>query len=139
MPYIYTITSDERLVKLFSEFDKASKEAFEEDEGKGFEAIQLALEYRDQLLERLKELDGSEKPKLIDPKIIDNKDNDQILIGRLAALLLGKTDLGEFILHNQDKMGEGLKGMLKDIEHKTKANQYVLFWLVSEEDLDGII
>ena len=104
MPYIYTITSDERLVKLFSEFDKASKEAFEEDEGKGFEAIQLALEYRDQLLERLKELDGSEKPKLIDPKIIDNKDNDQILIGRLAALLLGKTDLGEFILHNQDKM-----------------------------------
>ena len=46
--------------------------------------------------------------------------------------MLGKTDLGEFILHNQDKMGEGLKGMLKDIEHKTKANQYVLFWLVSE-------
>ena len=139
MPHIYTISSDERLLTLYNGFDMAAGNAFEGDERQRFKAILSAREYRSRLLERLKELDGSDKPRIIDPKIIDNKANDQTLIGRFAALLLGKTDLGDFILHNQDKVGEELRSLLSDIERKTKADQYVLFWLVSEEDQDGII
>lgn len=139
MPYIYTITSDDTLLKLFLGFDQASRDAFKGDEKQRFEAILVAHEFRKQLLERLAELKESEKPRLIDLKIIDNNDNDQTLVGRLAALILDKTSFGEFIKNNQEKLSKEMKSLFMYIEHNTKVHEHVLFWLVSEDDLDGII
>ncbi len=139
MPYIYSITSDERIKMLFYEFDKASKDAFEGDDKHRFEAILVAHEFRKQLLERLTELQESEKPRLIDSQIIDNNDNDQTLIGRLAALMLDKTSFNEFIMNKRDKLSKEMKSLFINIEHNTKVHEHVLIWLVSEDDLDGII
>ncbi len=139
MPYIYTITSDDTLLMLFLGFDQASRDAFKGDEKQRFEAILVAHEFRKQLLERLTELQESEKPRLIDPKIIDNNDNDPTLVGRLAAVMLEKPSFDEFIKNNRDNLSKEMRSLFMDIEHNTKDNEYVLIWLVSEDDLDGII
>lgn len=139
MPYIYTITSDKRLLTNFYGFDKASKDAFKEDDKQRFEAILQAQEFRKQLLERLTELSGSEKPRLIDPKIITNNDNDQTLVGRLAALMLDKPELKSFIKQNHDKLSAEMSSVLKDIMQGTKDNEVVLFWMVNEEDISAML
>jgi hypothetical protein len=139
MPYIYTITSDERLLTNFYGFDKASKDAFEGDDKHRFEAILIAHEFRKQLIGRLIELRGSTKPTFIDPKIIDNKDNDQTIIERLAAMLLDKPSLRNFIKQNQNKISKEISSLLKDVVQGVQDNEYVMFWLVSEDELDEIL
>lgn len=139
MPYIYTITSDKRLLTNFYGFDQASKDAFKADDKQRIEAILQAQEFRKQLLERLTELRVSEKPRLIDPKIITNNVNDQTLVGRFAALMLDKPDLKSFIKQNHDKLSSEMSSVLKDILQNTQENEYVLFWMLSEDELSEIL
>ncbi|HNX03359.1 MAG TPA: hypothetical protein PLE33_09020 [Candidatus Cloacimonas sp.] len=139
MPYIYTITSDEKLLTQFYGFDKASKDAFEGGDIQRFEAIMVAQEFRKGLLDRLAELTGSEKPKLIDPKIINDKDNDPSLVERLSAFLIEKPKIKDFITQNQNMMSKKMSRFFSDIEQNTKDNEYVLFWLLSEEEKNEIL
>lgn len=139
MPYIFTITSDEKLLTQFYGFDKASKDAFEGDDIQTFEAIMVAQQFRKQLLDRLAELTGSEKPKLIDPKIINDKDNDPSLVERLSAFLIEKPNINDFITQNQNKMSKKMSRFFSDIEQNTQDNEYVLFWLLGEEEINEIL
>lgn len=139
MPYLYVITSDKKLLDKYVGFDKVSRDAFEGDDKQRFEAILNAQEFRKQLLERLKEIKESNNINIIDPTFIESIDNDQSVIERLTALMLDKPALKSFVKQNHDKLFKGLVRLLKEILQLTQENEYVLFWMVSEDEIDGYI
>jgi len=139
MHYIFVKTTDELLSQMYYGFDQASRDAFEGDDNQRFEAILFAHEFRKQLLGRMKELKESDKASIVDPKLIDPQVADQSLIERLSALMLDKPGLRSFISQNQDKLCKKLNCFLKDILQSTQENEHVLFWMVSEEELNELL
>jgi hypothetical protein len=139
MPYIYVITSDEKLSTQYCGFDKASRDAFEGDDNQRIKSILLAQEFRKQLLERLMDIKGLNSANIIDQSLIDSKDNDQSVIERLAALMLDKAGLKAFLKRYQDKLSKEMYRCLTDVMMNTQDNGYVLFWMLSEDELSEIL
>lgn len=139
MPYIYITTTDEKLLELFKGFEKASQEAFNGTESQRFEAILRAQDFRNNLQEHLLEIDEKNKIKLISQNLIEDKKNDESVIHRLAALLLDEPGLKSFIKRFKGKIGSKVKALLNEILSDIPNKGYVLFWMVSEEELDEIL
>ncbi|MDD2260876.1 MAG: hypothetical protein PHW20_01290 [Clostridia bacterium] len=139
MPYVYVITSDKKLLTQYFGFNQASRDAFDGDDKQRFEAILTAQDFRKQLLERLMEIKGSDNVNIIDPTFIESKENNPSVIERLAALMLDKPSLKSFVKQNQEKLSKEMCRILNDVMKSAKDNEYVIFWMVSEDELDEIL
>lgn len=139
MPYIYITTTDEILIKLYKNFEKASQEAFNGTESQRFESILQAQDFRNKLDEYLLKTNEKSKIKLIDQNLIEDEKNEESVIDRLAALLFDEPDLKAFIKRYKDKLGNNLKALFNEILSDIPKKGYVLFWMVSEEEFDEML
>lgn len=139
MPYIYVITSDDKLATQYLGFDQASRDAFTGDDNQRFKAILMAQEFRKQLLERLLEIKEINTVNIIDQNLINSVGNDQSVIERLAALMLDKPGLKTFTKRNQDKLSKDMYSFLNDVMRRTQDKMHVLFWMVSEDEADDYV
>ncbi len=139
MAIIYFCNSDNELRNLFTQFEEASHKVFEGNEKQRFKAVRVTAKLKKQILNRILKLRKDTQIRKMKLSFLEDNVKDQILQYKLSNLLMPRDDFEKFIKDNTKIIGKDLMKLYQDLLKDTKGNEYIFFWMLSEEEEDAIL
>ena len=139
MAIIYFCNSDHELRNLFTQFEEASHKVFEGNEKQRFKAVRVTAKLKKQILNRILKLRKDTQIRKMKLSFLEDNVKDQILQYKLSNLLMPRDDFEKFIKDNTKIIGKDLMKLYQDLLKDTKGNEYIFFWMLSEEEEDAIL